>query len=42
MFRRTSNFLRDEEDLLSLINDVVVIAGKSPHILPPLGYIQKF
>ena len=40
MFRRTSNFLRDEEDLLSLITDVVVIAGKSPHILPPLEYTK--
>lgn len=38
MFKRTANFLRDEEDLLSLVTDVVVITGKSPNILPPLGY----
>jgi hypothetical protein len=38
MFKRTPNFLRDEDDLLSLITDVTVISGKSPHILPPLGY----
>lgn len=38
VFKRTANFLRDEEDLLSLVTDVVVITGKSPNILPPLGY----
>ena len=38
IFKRTANYLRDEEDLLSLVTDVVVITGKSPNILPPLGY----
>lgn len=38
IFKRTANFLRDEEDLLSLVTDVVVITGKSPNILPPIGY----
>lgn len=38
MFKRTPNFLRDEEDLLSLVTDVIVITGKSPNIMPPIGY----
>jgi hypothetical protein len=38
IFKRTANFLRDEEDLLSLVTDVVVITGKSPNILAPIGY----
>ena len=38
IFKRTPNFLRDEDDLLSLITDVKVIAGKNPHILAPVGY----
>ena len=38
MFKRTANLLRDEEDLLSLVTDVLVITGKSPNILPPIGY----
>lgn len=38
IFKRTPNFLRDEDDLLSLITDVKIIAGKNPNILPPVGY----
>ena len=30
--------MRDEDDLLSLVTDVTIITGKSPHILPPTGY----
>ena len=40
MFKRTPNFLRDEDDLLSLITDVTIISGKSPNIQPPIGYIK--
>lgn len=32
VFKRTPNFLRDEEDLLSLITDVCVIQGKQSDI----------
>ena len=38
MFKRTPNFLRDEEDLLSLVTDVIILTGKSPNIQPPVGY----
>jgi hypothetical protein len=38
IFKRTPNYLRDEDDLLSLITDVTIISGKNPHILPPVGY----
>ena len=38
MFRLNSIFLRDNEDLLSLITDFAEIAGKFSHILGPLGY----
>ncbi len=40
VFKRTPNFLWDEEDLLSLVTDVQVIAGKSEAIQPPLGYTK--
>ena len=38
IFKRTPNFLRDEDDLLSLITDVKVLVDKIPHILAPVGY----
>ena len=38
IFKRTSNYLRDENDLLSLITDVTVISGKNPYIQPPMGF----
>lgn len=38
VFKRTANFLRDEEDLLTLVTDVCVIMGKSPDVQAPLGY----
>jgi hypothetical protein len=40
VFRRTPNNLRDEEDMLSIVTDVIAIAGKSPDIPAPLGYIK--
>ena len=38
LFKRTKNNLRDEEELLSLVTDIVVITGKSPDIQAPLCY----
>ena len=38
IFKRTSNYLKDENELLSLITDVAVISGKNPYIQPPMGY----
>ena len=40
VFKWTPNFLRDEEDLLSLVTDVCVIQGKQADIQPPLGYTK--
>jgi hypothetical protein len=40
VFKRTPNFLRDEEDLLSLVTDVTVISGNTADIQAPLGYTR--
>lgn len=40
VFKRTANSLIDEEDCLSIVTDVQVLAGQDRHLRPPLGYTK--
>ena len=40
IFKRTKNYLRDDDELQNLITDITVISGKSPAIQPPIGFIK--
>ena len=40
VFRRTANALIDEEDCLSAVTDVCVIAGQTVDVRAPLGYTK--